>query len=840
MLITARMSAAFAPEGRSVAAARSFVRKTLTDWDAGDVVDDAVLLTSELVTNAIVHAGTSAEVSCVRYDGGVQIEVTDHYPSRELPEPATGFDDGDESGRGLFLSASLASAWGVEYAKNVKRVWFRLELPDPVSATSSAGPLLPANALPDAAVPVCVAVVHADASRKVTHWSPEAARLFGLSDTEAIGMALGDLVAWPQTPGTELTLDEMLELSRWQGGYDVRAADGVATRVFASHVRLRDADGDPALVALLVPAQARALLENRDASRGRAGAAIPVDSEWDGIDGLNRLGLEDLLQRAVERARDLLDADAAFVLLATDDESEMEVRATTGLAGAVHRLSRVPVETSVGRYGSARMPAVHEDLEAGPDAVPILQGTRMRSAVTVPLKVEGRLTGTLGVASESAARFDNDDAARLQRAADRVSLTVESARLSELERVRRGSLSFLAEASDLLAGTLDPEMTLAMIAQIVVPRLGTWCAVHTGESHAPVLSVVWHADEMRIDDLRALLDRAEAPRAQPTPGARRWLGLRSLDPEVVREHTDLVTGEAVTLPLVARGRGIGMLTFGILAGDRFRRDTLELAEDLSRRAALAMDNARLYSERNATSQALQRSLLPPELPKVPGVDVEVVYQASGEGNEVGGDFYDLFTIGEDKWGFAIGDVCGTGPEAAAVTGLARTALRLLTREGMSVPAVLQRLNTAILDEGPRSRFLTLLHGHMTHRDGGGVRLSLVSAGHPLPLRLRPDGTVDAVATPQPLLGVLDEVDLVLETVDLDPGDVLVCVTDGVTERREGTRMLGDDGLAEVLSGCTGLTAGAVAARIHRAVEQFAEEQARDDMAILVLRVSGDD
>ncbi|WP_406287116.1 SpoIIE family protein phosphatase [Embleya sp. NBC_00896] len=839
MLITARMSAAFAPEGRSVAAARSFVRNTLSDWDAVDVVDDAVLLTSELVTNAIVHAGTSAEVSCVRYDGGVQIEVTDHYPSRELPEPATGFDDGDESGRGLFLSASLASAWGVEYAKNVKRVWFRLELADPKSATSSAGPLLPANALPDAAVPVHVSVVHTDNARRVTHWSPEAARLFGLSADEALGMSLNDLVAWPQTPGTELTLDEMLELSRWQGSYDIRTAKGIAFRVFASHVRLRDAAGDPALVALLVPAQARAVLENRDAARGRVGVVVQ-DNEWDGIDGLSRLGLEDLLQRAVERARDLLDADSAFVLLATDDESEMEVRATTGLAGSAHRLSRVPVETAVGRYGSARMPAVHEDLEASPDAVPILQDTRMRSAVTVPLKVEGRLTGTLGVASESSSRFDNDDAARLQRAADRVSLTVESARLSELERVRRGSLSFLAEASDLLAGTLDPEMTLAMIAQIVVPRLGTWCAVHTGESHAPVLSVVWHADEMRIDDLRALLDQAEPPRAQPTPGARRWLGLRHLDPETVREHADLVTGEAVTLPLVARGRGIGMLTFGILAGDRFRRDTLELAEDLSRRAALAMDNARLYSERNSTSQALQRSLLPPELPKVPGVDVEVVYQASGEGNEVGGDFYDLFTIGDDKWGFAIGDVCGTGPEAAAVTGLARQALRLLTREGMSVPAVLQRLNTAILEEGPRSRFLTLLHGHMTHREGGGVRLSLVSAGHPLPLRLCPDGTVTSVATPQPLLGVLDEVDLVLETVDLDPGDVLVCVTDGVTERREGSRMLGDDGLAEVLSGCTGLTAGAVAARIHRAVELFAEEPARDDMAILVMRVSAED
>ncbi|GAA4985603.1 SpoIIE family protein phosphatase [Yinghuangia aomiensis] len=842
MVVTAKVSATFAPEGRSVAAARSFVRQTLTEWDASGVVDDAVLLVSELVTNAIVHAGTATEVSCVRYDDAVQIEVVDRYPTRELPTPVGAFDADDESGRGLFLSASIASAWGVEYTKSVKQVWFRLDLPDGGSATSLAGPTLPTHVLPGTDTPVRVAVVHADVNQRVTHWNVDAADLFGRPAVEAVGMRLPELVDWPHTPESsenDMPFAAMLELSRWQGMYDIRHAEGRPVRVFASHVRLRDASDNPSLVLLAVPARARAVLENRAAAAaGRTPVPPPTDSEWDGLEGHNRPGLDELLQRAIERARDLLDGDAAFVLIATDDESEMEVRATTGLAGALHqRHARVPVAGSAGRFGTARMPAVHHDAEGVREAVPVLGDSLMQSAVTAPLKVEGRLTGTLGVASERRARFDNDDAARLQRAADRISLSVESARLSELERVRRGSLSFLAEASDLLAGTLDPEMTLAMVAQIVVPRLATWCAVHTlAEGHEPALSCVWHTDETRIDDLRALLDRAERPRAHPTVGARPWRGLRVLDTETTVGHEDLVTGDAVTLPLVARGRGIGMLTLGNVAGERFRRETLELAEDLSRRAALAMDNARLYSERTATSQALQRSLLPPELPRVPGLDVEVVYQASGESNEVGGDFYDLFTIGPDLWGFAIGDVCGTGPEAAAVTGLARQALRLLAREGMPVPSVLQRLNAAILDEGPRSRFLTLLHGHITHRPEGGIRLTLVSAGHPLPLRLTPDGHVEQVATPQPLLGVLDELDLVAETVDLEPGDVLLCVTDGVTERREGPRMLGEDGLMTVLAACKGLTAGAVAARIHRAVETFAAEPARDDMAILVLRV----
>ena len=121
--VDARVSASFPPEGRSVAAARAFVRVTLTEWDAGEVVDDAVLLASELVTNAIVHAGTAAEVTCLRDAQGVRIDVTDRYPKRELPAPSMGSDLEDEGGRGLFLSASLASAWGVEYTAHEKHVW---------------------------------------------------------------------------------------------------------------------------------------------------------------------------------------------------------------------------------------------------------------------------------------------------------------------------------------------------------------------------------------------------------------------------------------------------------------------------------------------------------------------------------------------------------------------------------------------------------------------------------------------------------------------------------------------------------------------------------------------
>ncbi|MEU4170275.1 SpoIIE family protein phosphatase [Streptomyces sp. NPDC026665] len=869
-VITARAAASFDPVGRSVATARSFVRDTLQGWGFADIVDDAVVLTSELVTNAVVHAGTSADVLCLRSDDGVRIEVADRYPEREIPLQAAAINMGSpdrEGGRGLQLCAALARRWGVDYTPTHKRVWFQLDLPDRPVGTRAAGPSLPADLLPLADSRVRVAVVQIDRTGAINAWNEDAEELFGYAAKQVTGKPLTDFAAWPHTPGTGTGIVEALQLSRWEGSYGVRCADGRVTPVYASHLRVRDTTGEPSTVCLLVRDHERAVLQTplrgpaSDAGTHTEGQATDPFEVFIGSPAPD--DLDGLLQRTVERARDMLDGDSAFLLLATDDETELEVRASTGLPSARQRFARVPVEAGPGRYGSARMPAVHEDLTLVPGAVPLLGGTGMRSVVTVPLKVEGRLTGSLGVAAEAPGRYSNEEALRLQFAADRIALAVESARLGELERLRRGSLSFLVEASDLLAGTLDRDQTLALMAQMTVPTLATWCAVYTIADQAsdPYLSYVLHEDEELIDGLKALLSKIAPPDPVTTPGARVWsapaaaahdaalrtsmrsLGLggqtsisSGIGPTLATAAA--VGGETVVLPLVARNRVIGMLTLGKPSDEHFRQEILELAEDLSRRAALALDNARLYSERTAISQSLQRSLLPPELPQIEGVEVEVIYRAAGEGNEVGGDFYDLFPIRDGAYGFAIGDVCGTGPEAAAVTGLARHALRLLAREGYGGPAVLERLNSAILDEGARSRFLTLLYGELWPQEDGSAVLKVVCAGHPLPLRLRQDGTVEPAAEPQPLLGVMEDLELYEQTVTLDPGDVLLCVTDGVTERREGTRMLGDDGLADVLTTCTGLTAGAVAARIMRAVERFASDAPSDDMAILAMRVPG--
>ncbi|MFI2072586.1 SpoIIE family protein phosphatase [Streptomyces triculaminicus] len=401
------------------------------------------------------------------------------------------------------------------------------------------------------------------------------------------------------------------------------------------------------------------------------------------------------------------------------------------------------------------------------------------------------------------------------------------------ERGHHRALSFLAEASELLAGQFDEDMVASLAAQLAVPRLADWCAVWLDTDGspgavrpAPRLSCVWHAREHRVDPLRLALLRT--PPALPAAGrAVPW----PYGPD---------GGTALACRLVAGGRGVGTLLLGRAGPSAVAGDVSALAEDFARRVARALASARQYTRQATISRILQRGLLPRGVAVIPGVEAAVVYEPRGDAS-AGGDFYDVFAAGDGRWCFALGDVCGSGPEAAVTTGLVRPWLRLLAKEGYGVAGVLDRLNRMLGEEaaeaeaGTGPRFLSLLYGELVpHR--GGVRCTLASAGHPLPLLLRPDGSVRPVAAPQMLLGVVEEVGYGSETFDLAAGETLLCVTDGVTERKSGGRLLDDgDGLAAVLADCAGLSAEQVAARVRHAVHGFAPGPPDDDMALLVLR-----
>ena len=857
-------SAAYQPDPAAAAAARRFVRQILRTWniaartwDPDRLVDDAVLLTSELVTNAVVHAGTAFDVTCRLTSGELEVAVRDRHPARTLPDIPKAASASAERGRGLLLPSALASSWGVTYAKTAKAVWFRISLardrdqetpdgvasPPPVTtavggadgtgadeagpdrasaqgAGTSAAADAPDTPPPASVPPGTVPAAAGNPAAGTAHGAGMLARAAGRDGAEAGIVAAQPGPAAPVTlsgpgipgatgtPGTSAAPGGGRGPDRGSGqGSGSRRPAGGARETGSGRRPLGAGDDDPA-------------------------AALRPD--------LGTLSYDELLRHTVETARDVVTADAAYALVA-DEDGELRVRAAAG----------VGVSESL---FAPSVPAVFAD------------GAAAKSLVTVPFLVDGRATGVLGAAATSPDRFDASDAAKLQRVADRVAMSLERARLSELERRRRGRIGFLAEASELLASTLDQEKTISLIAQLIVPRLASWCAVlladDTGALHP---AYVWHADESLIDPLAGLLAIVEPPEADEA--GRSWSLATDAGPVLTDEAVVLASDAAWCFPLAARGRSLGVVAIGRSRGDRPPREALELTEDLARRAALALDNARLYQQQQLTSQALQRSLLPPELPRIPGVDLAVAHEVAGEGNEVGGDFYDVFPAGENRWRFAIGDVCGTGPEAAAVTGLARHALRILAREGHDVADVVGRLNELILEEGPRARFITLLHGELTVLGAPSpgpeedavlspgrqdetrptVRLRLVSAGHPLPLLLRAKRPFSApypapalprpAAEPQPLLGVMGDLTFTAQAVCLYPGDLLLSVTDGITERKglHGRLLDDDDGLAGMLSRCGGLNAGAVAARIQRAAEDFGVGPRTDDMALLVLR-----
>ena len=234
------------------------------------------------------------------------------------------------------------------------------------------------------------------------------------------------------------------------------------------------------------------------------------------------------------------------------------------------------------------------------------------------------------------------------------------------------------------------------------------------------------------------------------------------------------------------------------------------------------------------AETLQASLLPQALPAAPGLQLAARYRAQGEGIEVGGDFYDVFPEGDD-WVLVIGDVCGKGPEAAAVTAEARWTIRALADTTRS-PAELMAAVNGVLLRRPRHHVFLSAALVRASAEAGGARLRLVRAGHPFPVVVRADGAVETIGVDGALLGLFPTARFDEAEVLLGPGDALVLYTDGANEaRRAGGPELGVDGVVRALSGAVGLDAGAIAARLEEAALDHAAGRLRDDLAILVVR-----
>ena len=417
--------------------------------------------------------------------------------------------------------------------------------------------------------------------------------------------------------------------------------------------------------------------------------------------------------------------------------------------------------------------------------------------------------------------------------------------IEDITDTKRSELSqrLLADASAVLASSLDYERTLQRVADLAVPALADWCSVSI--PHGDVLEpvAIAHSDSEMVDFARDYAERYPA-RVDDADGVAEVLrtGEPLLIPEVTEEILDsaplapeqreelrkLGLHSIMLVPLSAAGGPTGVMSLVSAESQRrFGEADLALAQELGRRAGTAVENARQNTELERVATTLQRSLLPPPLPDVPGWRFEALYMPAGGEADVGGDFYDVFSTGAG-WMAVMGDVVGRGPAAASLTAMARYTLRTAGSLVGTPTMGLARLNDNLRERGEMALCTAAI---VVLRDDSS-EASLVSAGHPLPYLIRA-GEVSPVGRTGPLLGAFEHGHWLPASVSLEPGDVLVLYTDGVIDAKGAEDRFGEERLERALSGATG--AEDAVERIRSAIHEFAGGEQDDDMAVLAMQ-----
>jgi serine phosphatase RsbU (regulator of sigma subunit) len=585
------------------------------------------------------------------------------------------------------------------------------------------------------------------------------------------------------------------------------------------------------------------------------------------VEGFNRLRSPlDIVAATLDAAVGILRGRTATLHVLSDAGDELVIAGGTGVPTEVveERFGRIPLSSPLpgaevmrtGRPVVISAPADRVERYPSMDVPGIEYDPAF---VVVPLRdSDGRAFGVMGIGFPEAVPLQDGDAEFLEDVAAQCALALDRARLADAAERAQEHLGFLDELSAALSSSLQIETTLAQLAGMTVPRIADWCVVRMIESAAKPRPLVGaaHVDPDQVALLRRLAQRFPrdlagagelgAALATGRPIIRGSQGVAMLaplfeDPADRKLVEEVGEGGVAVFPLYARGRMLGALAFGNRPDRTFRDADIDLAQAVARRAAVIVDNARLFHEQSAVARALQDSLLPARLPDIPGIELGARYRAAGQGLDVGGDFYDAFQADANWWIIAVGDVCGHGVEAAATTGLVRHTIRSAAMSGVMPSAVLAHLNEMLLradgeravvddDRVPVSpRFCTVLVGAVQPTDRG-VDIILCSGGHPLPLVSRTVGRVDPVGVPGTLLGVTDDLSLTDSVVHLDPGEALVCYTDGLIDRRA----FGEEGIVKAMYQGRGLSAAGLARLIEAEAVSFVDDEPGDDMAVLTL------
>ncbi|GAB3975111.1 hypothetical protein GCM10029978_058400 [Actinoallomurus acanthiterrae] len=572
---------------------------------------------------------------------------------------------------------------------------------------------------------------------------------------------------------------------------------------------------------------------------------------------LEQIARDEPLERILEGMARVIEGQSqnliVSVLLADPDGRHLRHGAGPSLPNFYNEaIDGIRVGEGVGSCGTAayrREPVIVTDIRIDPrwrDFREVAEAAGLAACWSTPiLGTDGGLLGTFAMYHRRPCVPQDVDLALSAAFTRTAALAIERHRVQQarvaaeaMERAARQDLAFILEASTELARDLDVDETLQHLSRLAVPALAPMCVVDVmcaGRIRRAATAARTKAEE---DLLSAWSPVEEEVVARLPAGATTEVTLRPpADPGPWRRLG--VTGH-VRVPLADRGRIWGALTLLATAERPLDGRSVALAQELARRAAASATNAYQYTQRVGLARDLQAGLLLPDLPEPPGATVASFYEPAGEGLEIGGDFYDLFRVGDDRWAFMIGDVCGRGAVAATITGLVRYTVRAVARLRCDPVAVADAVNAALLDRVAQHdvSFVTLVYGELDTSDG---RLcgELIRAGHLSPLHQHADGTVDTLDIPGMLLGIGPDLDIEPYEISLGPGESLIMVTDGITEARSADgAFFGEEGLVATLTarGSGALTARGVLDAITGGLREFTAgcDDSDDDRAALVI------
>lgn len=411
-------------------------------------------------------------------------------------------------------------------------------------------------------------------------------------------------------------------------------------------------------------------------------------------------------------------------------------------------------------------------------------------------------------------------------------------------------LQFLIGATAKLDASLDPAETLRNIARTAVPELAELCVIdlldRRGSIGNTVAAAVDPAVAAGVERMRkafpvdmhdthpvAQVLASGAPRVIHDLTEHAALEQAAQSDEHQRFMREAGYRSAAVFPMVARGRTRGAISFLHVGTDaRYEPDQLAVLEDLTGRAAMAFDNARLYAERAHVARTLQRSLMPAVLPVISGLELVSFFRPTGAGNEVGGDFYDAFGDQQSCW-LVVGDVCGKGAEAAALTGFLRHTTVAHAQEGVGPGSVLSHVNRAMLNQDFDGRFATAILAHLRFLNAE-VKVTIAAAGHPAALVARADGQVEECGERGTLLGIFSDPVIHEVSTTLTPGDMLALYTDGLLEAHAPDRTVTVQEMIEELNQSSPRVAQEAIDSLLKLVEL--DDGVRDDIAILAAQI----